>query len=206
MRLFVAASVPDGIRTKLAAMRERLEPLSLPVRWVRPEGIHLTLRFLGEVPEDRVERIEGALRGTACCRPQDVEVRGIGTFPDRGRPRVIWAGIRACPGIACGPTQSPDRLSGGDVAEVARLASSIEAALEQAGFPRETREFRAHLTLGRFHEPPRGEWRSVLNRHADEEFGTFRIEEFALYESVLQQGGARYRVVSRFPIDGEKDI
>ncbi|MEE9293143.1 MAG: RNA 2',3'-cyclic phosphodiesterase [Acidobacteriota bacterium] len=185
MRLFVAAGVPDEIRTRLSAIKERLEPLSLPVRWVRPEGIHLTLKFLGEVPEDRVERIEGALRGTASCRPHDVEVRGIGTFPERGRPRVIWAGL------------------GGDVAGVARLASSIEAALDQAGLQRETREFRAHLTLGRFRESPRGEWRSTLNRHADEDFGKFRIDAFALYESVLQQGGARYRVVSRFTIDGE---
>ncbi|MCZ6695911.1 MAG: RNA 2',3'-cyclic phosphodiesterase [Acidobacteria bacterium] len=204
MRLFVAASVPDEIRTKLAVMKKRLEPL--PVRWVRPEGIHLTLKFLGEIPEERVERIEGALRRMAGCSPQEVEVRGIGAFPDRGRPRVIWAGLSACPGIARGPTRDADRDRGGDVAEVARLVSSIETALEQAGFPRETREFRAHLTLGRFREPPRGEWRSALNRHADEEFGTFRIEEFALYESVLQPGGARYRVVSRFMIDGEKDV
>lgn len=186
--MFVAAGLPDEIRTRLSAMKERLEPLSLPIRWVRPEGIHLTLKFLGEVPVDRVARIEGALRGTGRCRPHDVEVRGIGTFPERGRPRVIWAGLS------------------GDVAEVVRLASSIEAALEQAGLPRETREFRAHLTLGRFREPPQGDWRSALDRHADEAFGTFRIDAFALYESVLQQGGARYRVVSRFAIDGGRNV
>jgi len=188
MRLFVAAGVPDEIRTRLSAMKERLEPLSLPIRWVRPEGIHLTLKFLGEVPEDRVERIEGALKGMARGRPHHLEVRGIGTFPVRGRPRVIWAGL------------------GGDVAEVVRLAASIEDALEQAGLPRETREFRAHLTLGRFRESPRGDWRGGLDRHADGDFGEFRIEAFALYESVLQQGGARYRVVRRFAIDGERNV
>src|SRR6185436_9870816 len=132
MRVFVAATLPAAIRENLAAAQRALDALSLDVRWVRPEGIHLTLVFLGEVLAARLQGLAaalGALRGAA--GPIVLEARGLGTFPESGRPRVIWA-----------------RLAG-DLDGLARLQASVAAAVREAGSAIEARDWHPHLTLGR---------------------------------------------------------
>ena len=167
-------------------MQRALEAATLPVRWVRSEGIHLTLKFLGEVAKDRLDAIGAALAQVAPRHaPLRLEGRGIGTFPERGQPRVIWAGLT------------------GDVEQIAALARSVEEALEPLGFPCENRLFRAHLTLGRFRGSPQGDWRAPMERSSGAPFGSFDIDRFALFESRLGPGGAAYIVITRFRLGEE---
>jgi 2'-5' RNA ligase len=181
VRLFVAVELPDALRQRLNEMQRALDGASLQVRWVRSEGIHLTLKFLGEVAQDRLDAIGAALAQVAPRHaPLRLEGRGIGAFPERGRPRVIWAGLT------------------GDVEQIAALARSVEEALEPLGFPRETRPFRPHLTLGRFRGSPRGDWRTPMERSSVAPFGSFEIDRFALFESRLGPGGAAYLALTRF--------
>ncbi len=183
----MAASVPDGVRSRLGAVREALPQREWPVRWVRPEGIHLTLKFLGEVPAGDAGRIADALAAvTLEGAPIRLEARGIGVFPERGRPRVLWAGL------------------GGEIERLAGLASAVEVALEPAGFPRESRPFRAHLTIGRFRGTPRGDGVAAFEGMAEADFGRFEVDGFALYESRLAPGGATYRVLRGFPLRGSE--
>ncbi len=184
MRLFVAADLPGDLRAALSALREDLRGLPLPVRWVRPEGIHLTFKFLGEVPADRLHEVERALQqeGGGETGPFALEASGVGTFPERGAPRVVWVGV------------------GGDLEAAGRLQRSIDAALGTIGFPKEDRPFKAHLTLGRVGGPGRGDWRSFLSRFERTRAGGFEVDEFVLFESRLGSDGAVYRRLASFPL------
>ena len=185
MRLFVAVELPGTLRQRLNEMQRALDGASLPVRWVRSESIHLTLKFLGEVAKDRLDAIDAALAQVAPRHaPLRLEGRGIGTFPERGRPRVIWAELT------------------GDVEQIAALARSVEEALEPLGFPRETRRFRPHLTLGRFRSSPQGDWRTPMELSSGAPLGSFEIDRFVLFESRLGPGGAAYFALARFQLGG----
>lgn len=187
MRLFVAAEVPAELRLRLAAVQADLKDLPLRVRWVRKEAMHLTFAFLGELPPARLEPIEQALGRPEAdpVGPFRLTVRGLGTFPAGGRPRVIWAGI------------------GGDLGAARRLKAALDAALLPLGFPAEEREFRPHLTLGRVVESRGpGAWRPILDPLAATEFGSFDVGDFFLYESRLLPQGAQYSALRRFPLAG----
>ena len=148
--------------------------------------MHLTLAFLGEVPRSRLEEILEALgrKEASPVGPFRLAARGIGTFPQGGRPRVIWAGIV------------------GDLGAAERLKKALDAALEPLGFRDEERGFRPHLTLGRLSEGRAQEdWRSILEPLAGREFGSFEVGASALYESRLLPQGAQYSVLRRFPLD-----
>jgi 2'-5' RNA ligase len=186
VRLFVAIELPDDLRVRLSEMQRALGCESLPVRWVRPEGIHLTLKFLGEVPQDSIDAIGSALARAAMHHaPFRLEGRGIGTFPERGRPRVIWVGLL------------------GDVERIVALARSVEEALAPLGFPPEARRFSPHLTLGRFRGSPHADWRLLLERSSGAPFGSFGVDGFSLFESRLKPEGAEYHALTRFRL-GER--
>ena len=183
MRLFVAADLPAGVRARLAEIQERLRRAALPVRWVRPEGIHLTFRFLGEVPATRRTEIEGALRGPARDgAPFRLQAAGLGLFPESGAPRVLWIGV------------------GGDLEPVGALQRAIEAAIEPLGFAPEKRPFHPHLTLGRVKGPGRGDWRNDLRGLSSGDAGGFEVREYVLFESRLGPEGAVYAALARFPL------
>lgn len=181
MRLFVAADLPEDLRRRLAAIQADLRDIALPVRWVRPEGIHLTFKFLGQVQGGRlaeIERVlEGAGRGLASFR---LQADGIGVFPERGNPRVLWVGV------------------GGDLEAASRLRDAIERALGGIGFPPEDRDFRPHLTLGRVRGRAKGEWRPVLERAAREAAGGFEVQDYVLFESRHDRSGAVYLPLRRY--------
>lgn len=181
MRLFVAADLPAALRGALASVQEELASAPLPVRWGRPEGIHLTLKFLGEVGGERLAEIRAALRGVGDeVAPFALEAAGASAFPTRGAPRLIWVELR------------------GELDAARRLAASIDAALARLGLPRETREFRPHLTLGRVKRPGRGDWRSILERAAPRATGVFQVNQHTLFESRLGPGGAIYTAIENF--------
>jgi 2'-5' RNA ligase len=183
LRLFVALEIPAAVRENLAALVRELRPLAPEVRWARLENMHLTLKFIGEVPPPKADAIRAALVHVhAEERPLEMHFRGLGFFPDEKRPRVFWAGIEAGPGLP-------------------RLAAALENALEPLGVPREERAFTPHLTLARFHPPGTPEkLRAAVQKDSARDFGTFRAAEFHLIESHLKSSGAEYTRLASFPL------
>ena len=183
MRLFVAAELPDSLRLRLAAVQEAMRGAPLPVRWVRPEGIHLTLKFLGEIDEGRLAALARALAlAGQDVAPFRLSAKGAVPFPERGTPRLVWVEIE------------------GDLEAAGRLAAAVDRAAAALGFPAETREFKAHLTLGRVRGAARGDWRPVLLRAGEQARGEFEVREYVLFESRLSAGGSVYTPMERFPL------
>ena len=181
MRLFVALEIPRVVRDNLATLINDLRTAAPKTRWVRPESIHVTLKFIGEVPPEKVADIRGALSGVSSEHAAELSFHGLGFFPNAKRPSVLWAGIDASPNL-----QS--------------LARDIERSLEKLGFPREQRDFTPHLTLARFNEPrPQPALQAAVEKQADQSLGRFEVAEFFLFESKLSPQGAKYRKLAAFP-------
>lgn len=181
MRAFVAIDLPESIRAVLRRRQAAFRSASPEARWARPEGIHLTLKFLGEISEAKLREVCDGLRHLGPFETFTIGLRGFGFFPDARRPRVFWAGVEA-----------PARLS--------RLAERVEEAMQKVGFDREERAFRPHLTLARFKEPrAQPALQALLDQPGEEELGKFEASEFFLFESKLSPQGAEYRKVERFP-------
>ena len=177
----MALNLPDGVRRALWAAAAPLRELGLPLKWAPPEGIHVTLKFLGEVPDAREPELRAALgRAAGGGRALSLVVRGFGAFPALERPRVIWAGLE------------PDRA-------LALLQRRVEQEFVPLGFPSESRPFRAHMTLGRAARgarPPRCD-------RLEESLIALRYQEATLIgavdlmQSVLQPAGAVYQIRHR---------
>ena len=176
MRAFIALEIEAEMRRAIAELKERLRPLAHGARWVRGEGIHLTLRFLSETSPAQVEGLRAVLAAAAAdCPPAEIRVRGLGTFPERGSPRVVWLGMEL-PG------------------PVLNLQRECERAAVEMGFPREGRPFRAHLTLARFRDRvPHPELPPV-------DLGATRLGELVLFQSDLRPDGAVYTPLARFAL------
>lgn len=186
MRLFVAVNLPPDIRERLAAEQDRLRRAQADVSWVRAENIHVTLKFLGETEEKRLDRIRPALfevaRGSA---PFRIRVSGLGSFGGR-IPRVVWVGV----------PEGAEPLS--------RLAKDVEAATARLGFPKEKRGFTAHITLGRVRSPRNAE--ALLAALAEAEtgpFGTVEVRQFELMQSELRPTGSVYTALDRYPFGSQ---
>jgi 2'-5' RNA ligase len=178
MRVFIAIEVPGEIRQRLASIQDQLRPSSSAARWVSTDSIHITLKFLGEISEDRRDDIDSALTGLTWL-PMSIAVRGIGFFPGVRSPRILWAGVE-CP-----------TMEG--------LASEVDTRLVEAGFDSEKRAFRAHLTLARTKET-RLEGTLVKSAEPlrETEFGTFVANRFYLYQSTLKAGGSVYTKLKEY--------
>lgn len=179
MRLFLAVELPAPLRQSLARLRVSLDPDGSRARWVRPESLHLTLAFLGEVDSERVESIQHAL--TAIRSEQiHIVVQGVGFFPNIRSPRVLWVGI----------------VSEGLQAVVV----GIRQRLVEIGFPREARAFLPHLTLARAGR--KGTiGRTLVEaaiRLSETEFGSFSANRVCLFRSHLQKSGAVHEKLSEF--------
>lgn len=187
LRLFVACELPDEVRRALSTIQDGLRPhlgAGARLRWVRPEGIHVTLKFLGNVEASRVGELTAAL--SAAIEPFDFTLRlaAVGGFGG-ARLRVVWAGLA------------------GDVEGLAALAERIDVALEPLGFPRERRPFAAHLTLARVpDETPPAERRRLseqLAKHQIPAQPSMTLTDVALMRSTLGPGGAVYQKIASFP-------
>jgi 2'-5' RNA ligase len=180
VRLFVALDFPDEVRNAIRDLIARLKPLARNARWVRPEAMHITLKFIGETDAAKVASIRAALAPIHSPQSVDMHFRGVGFFPDERRPRVAWCGVEAS-------------------ANLAELAAGVECALELLGISRESRAFVPHLTLARFQSPGRlDELIRAAKESATLEFGTAREMEFHLIESILKPSGAEYRRVATY--------
>jgi 2'-5' RNA ligase len=181
VRSFVALECEPGLQDALRDLQARLRPHLGEARLMRPERIHLTLRFLGPSSPARLERLRPELAAAAAaCPPCEARVRGVGTFPDRGSPRVLWLGI-----------ELPEAL--------VALQGACERAARSAGFEPEPRGFRAHLTLGRWRE------RASRPELPEVDLGQTRLETLTLFRSELRPDGAVYTPLARFPLAGRGD-
>ena len=188
MRSFVAIDLPQAIKTAISDEQHTLQaaahvtsgPME-DMKWTRPEGIHLTLKFLGEISVQQVTKVTEALAGLGSFEPFVLEVKGFGFFPDSRRPRVLWVGVDASPALG-------------------QLAHRVETALNGLGFAAEGRTFSPHLTLARFNvSRPRPELVALLEPKKGLILGRFKVSEFFLFESRLSPSGAQYQKVARFP-------
>jgi 2'-5' RNA ligase len=185
LRAFVATELPADLLKAFAAVQAELGQHGLRARWTRPGNLHLTLKFLGDIPADRVAIVAAALRTTAAEHDAfELTAEGIGVFPGMRRPRVIWAGLS------------------GAIAALGGLQRGLDHQLHLAGFPREARDFHGHLTLGRFPEAPGGGIAEILSAYAARYFGSFTVREVVLFHSDLQPRGAVYTARARASLGG----
>jgi 2'-5' RNA ligase len=188
VRSFLAIDLPDPLRARLGELQRELQRAGIRARYTRPEGIHLTLKFLGEIDPDQVPRLgEGLQPLAARCPPLDLQAIGLGAFPNLRRPRVLWIGVR-------GP------------APLERLQAEIDAALADQGFAKEDRPFHPHLTLAREPDPRAAQALQRWTRAGELELGRFTAAALTLFESQLQPGGARYAPLSTFAFSAAASV
>ena len=186
MRTFIAVELDDAIRERLGQAQDRLREAPCKVKWVRPAQMHVTLKFLGEIDPAVVDDVAKAMAWAAeAAEPCALRVAGLGTFPPRGAPRVVWAGIEDASGM------------------LGLVHKRLARALEPMGFEPEKRAFRPHLTLGRVKERSGTErLRDLLAGQEGAELGTQDVSEIVLFQSVLSPQGATYTALRRVTLGG----
>ena len=189
VRTFLAIDPPEGVIRKIAAIQDALKKsIHGSISWVRPQGIHLTLKFFGDIDREDIGTISGIAAGRAAAAPAlTLDIQGLGVFPNARRPRVLWIGV------------------GGETAKLIGLQQAIDAELEACGFKKEERPFRAHLTLARIKSPQglTGIDR-ILAEKGTESAGSFEAKGLTLFKSDLTPQGAIYTVLADFPFQGSK--
>jgi 2'-5' RNA ligase len=186
IRTFIAVELSPPVRDRLVELREALAPAIEEVKWVEPENIHLTLKFLGDVEEGDLYAVCKAAEAVAADRvPFEVVVAGVGAFPNERRPRVIWAGVTA------------------GAAELTAIRDELEAVFAEQGFAREGRSYTPHLTLGRVRRPaPNPRLAPALQQQADWEGGRIMVREIVVVSSQLSPKGPRYAIMGRGRLGG----
>jgi RNA 2',3'-cyclic 3'-phosphodiesterase len=189
IRSFIAFEQPEAIRGFLRETSSSLIKSRLDVRWVKPENIHLTIVFLGNVSVENLSAMERPI-GVTCGRhrPFPISLKGLGCFPNARSPRVLWLGLE------------------GDAERMGRLRDELQAGLVPFGIEAEKRPFRPHLTLGRFNRSPRGdrELERVLGEHEGLSSPSCTIEELVLFKSDLRRGGSIYTKLKSWPFTGSQ--
>ena len=188
IRTFVAVDVGKAVKKTAKELIGEFSGIPADVKWVDPEKMHLTLKFLGDVDAREIHHVCRAVKEAARgVEPFGLEIRGTGAFPNARRPRTIWLGA-------------------GEGAEpLGCLAAGIESALEKLGYRREARRFTAHLTIGRIRQGGPGvtEIGDLIREYADFEIGRATIEEAVVFSSDLTRGGPIYEVLSRAALGSE---
>jgi RNA 2',3'-cyclic 3'-phosphodiesterase len=181
MRLFIAVDLPNSIRKTLIEIESKLMPLTDSAKWVAPESIHITLKFLGEVPIKKMNDIDEALAGLT-WKPFTVTVHGVGFFPGPRSPRIFWAGMEA-------PTMQG-------------LAERLDSRMERLGFEKEKRGFRPHVTLARARDTRMDSALvTAASEYAEHEFGSFTADRIFLVQSTLKPSGAVYNKVKEYLLE-----
>jgi RNA 2',3'-cyclic 3'-phosphodiesterase len=194
MRIFIAIDIDDSIRQRLQGFLDGVREFAPEARWVRPESLHVTLKFIGEKSADHVEKIQRALAEVK-SPSFDLKFQGYGFFPTPKAARVFWVGIESGP-------------------QLAELAGELDGTMASLGIPKEDHAFSPHLTLARrgggsgaprWHEgdaPNRSfqHLREKLAALPPPEFGTMTAHAFFLYQSQLMRGGSRYTKIAGFPL------
>ena len=183
MRIFIALDIPAEIRARITEYMDRARGYALEARWARPEGLHVTLKFVGEVNDAKVQEIRSALAGVR-AQPFEVKFSGAGFFPTPKSPRVFWIGVE-----------------GGEV--LIQLARALDNVTHRLGIAKEERAFSPHLTLARAgtgsgsaHQLRPLQY--LLEKEEMPQFGTMTAQEFWLYRSELARGGSKYTKLEKY--------
>ncbi len=176
MRCFIAISLPEELKAKISGIQEKLKAAGANVSWTRPEGMHLTLKFFGEIEDKRIPKIEKALDlAVDCISTFTLSVSGMGIFPDVRRPRVVWIGLKE------------------EGNNLVRLHKGVEEELKKIGFPSEDRRFTPHITLGRVRSNKNmDKLLKLIEEEKSSELGSFNVSEVHLIKSELKPSGAVY--------------
>ncbi len=184
MRTFIAVGLSEKIIDEIGKFLSNscLEIKNNKISWVKKENLHITIKFLGEIKENQVETIEKVLSDiTRKIKSFEVEIKEIGVFPNINFPRVVWIGIK----------EQTNTLS--------FLAKTVEEELHKLGFPKENKEFVAHLTIGRIKKLNNvSEIKSYVEKHKNIDFGKSKIESVTFFQSILHPEGPEYRIIKRF--------
>lgn len=184
IRTFIAIELPVHVIDSIKNVQKGIKSHGLKLRWVQPENIHLTLKFLGDIALDDVDAIGDALKDAASSF-SGISLHGkrVGVFPNLRRPKVMWVGV------------------GGEIGELLALQSRIESNLEEKGFPKEKRKFKGHLTIGRVKGSlNEDKLMSALREFSEYTSEPFAAEEFVLFKSDLKPAGAVYTRLMTIPL------
>ncbi|MEK6598961.1 MAG: RNA 2',3'-cyclic phosphodiesterase [Deltaproteobacteria bacterium] len=188
IRTFIAIELPAKIIDGLKEIQDELKDGTNKVTWVKPENIHLTIKFLGDIEADKIDSIVGLLEGAAAkSRSFDISAKGVGCFPTIDNPRVLWVGIEE-----------------GNV-NMAALYNNIEDALSAIGFAKEERPFKPHLTLGRikFLKDKKG-LKERIERFKDITLGQYMVDSICLFQSRLTPEGAVHIKLEKIELTHKK--
>jgi len=186
LRVFCAVELTDEVRERVAERVRRLRAEFPDVRasWEKPEKLHVTLKFIGDVEHARADALSGAAeRAAACIEPFELTIEETGTFPPHGQPRVLWLGINDASG------------------SLAFMHRALETECAAAGFPREPRAFKPHLTLARVRSPHGARDLAAAHRETPFEPQRFKVSELVVMRSELGPGGSRYTPLSRHALN-----
>ncbi len=180
MRLFIAIAIPGEIRAAFAAQLKEFRAIAPQAKWVRAENLHVTLKFLGKTPPEKLDVLQTALAAVHSPQPVELDFRDLGFFPNEKRPRVFWAGMEVS-------------------ANLQALAADVDQATHRLGFGLEERPFTPHLTLARFQPPVLSPKLLEASRARNaQSFGALKTTHFHLIESKLKPTGAEYTTVQTF--------
>ena len=184
MRLFIACPIPDSLKKSIEKIESLFKESEADVKWIKPENLHITLKFLGKVDKERlndvIEKTRNAINGVSSIY---ANVESLGVFPNWRKPRVVWIGIE----------QGKEELK--------RLSNNVDEKLSLVGFEKEKREFAAHLTIGRVRSNKNiKKLIDVLQKKSKETFGEIFIDHIVLMESKLSSQGASYACIEKFSL------
>lgn len=180
MRLFTGIDLPDSVKERLDALINRLRAHA-HIKWSPTYNLHITTKFIGEWPTERIPQLDGALKAVPVA-PIDIDIRGLGWFPNSKSPRVFWAGIQASPSLA-------------------ELVRATDATLVTLGIAAESRPYSPHLTLARIKEPvPLQGLRTAVETMEPVDFGAFTPSHFYLYRSEPGHTGSIYTKLHQYPL------
>ncbi|HUS05782.1 MAG TPA: RNA 2',3'-cyclic phosphodiesterase [Bryobacteraceae bacterium] len=181
MRLFTGIALPAEIIENLSRLLDHLRPAA-HLSWSAPYNLHVTTKFIGDWPDERLGELVDLLRTLPAGQPIDIRLHGLGWFPNPHLPRVLWAGIQAGDGLP-------------------RLASATDAALATLGIAAEIRPFSPHLTLARIKDAaPLAKLRQTIAELASVDFGSFTASHFLLYRSTPGPAGSIYTQLAEFAL------
>ncbi len=189
IRSFLAFELPVDIKKTVERVSGEIRHSGLDVRWVKAENIHLTLVFLGNVKTEEIEGIEEQVRNVCPGYGSfDIALKGVGCFPNRRRPRVLWLGLD------------------GDIERMSHFRDDLQRTLKAFGIKEEKRPFKPHLTLGRFRSTRKmgSRLEEILSKYAGLETPVESLNELYLFKSELKPGGAVYTKLESWPLSGEK--
>jgi 2'-5' RNA ligase len=187
IRSFLAFELPPDMKRIVSRVSGEAKTSNLDVRWVNPGNIHLTVVFLGSINRGDIPQMRAVIQGVVSqYNPFHISLKGVGLFPNRRRPRVLWLGLH------------------GDIERISYLKDALQEQLTPFGIKEEKRTFKPHLTLGRFRKTGRGNYQldDFLERYAEVSSPVCSLKELVQFQSDLGPGGATYTKLESWPLSG----